>query len=125
MVFFKKCMSRFKRSSFLNWLVFLIGLGLVWSLIKGLLQAKRAYLRVDEAEIMMKEEKERHDELLAELEEIQTEEYTERVVRNDLNMQKEGEIVVVISEKGEENTEEQRGEDKEKKNWKRWRDLVF
>jgi len=118
-------MSRLKRGSFLNWLVFLIGLGLVWSLIKGLLQAKRAYLRVDEAEIMMKEEKERHDELLAEFEEIQTEEYTERVVRNDLNMQKEGEIVVVISERNEENTEEQRGEDKEKKNWERWRDLVF
>lgn len=125
-------MSRLKNNSFLSKLVFLVGLLLLWSLMKGFLGLREAYKRVELAEEMLKVEEVRHKELKEKLEEVQKDEYVERVIRNELNMQKEGEIVVVLQDDdglqvaddtlfGDEQ-DLQTGV--EKKNWEKWLDLM-
>ncbi len=118
-------MSRLKKSSFLGKLVFFVGLLLLWSLVKGFQELKRAYIRVDEAKEMLKVEEVKHEELKEKLGEVQKEEYIERVIRNELNMQKEGEMVVVLQD-GEnlQFTDKEPQTEEKKENWEKWLDLL-
>lgn len=119
-------MSRLKKSDFLSKLVFLIGLLLLWSLIQGFIGLKQAYRRVDEAKEILEVEEVKHDELVKRLEEVQKKDYLEKVIRNELNMQKEGEVVVVLQDNGEipiNDTLEAQIEEKGN-TWEKWLDLV-
>lgn len=89
-------MSRLKNNEFLGKFMFVIGLLLLWSLVKGFWGFRKAYRRVDEAKEVLKAEEIKNQELEDKLKEVQKEDYIERVIRNELNMQKEGETVVVL-----------------------------
>jgi cell division protein FtsB len=121
-------MSRLKKSGFLSKLLFLVGLLLLWSLVKGFLELKRAYKRIDEAKEVANIEQVRHEELEKKLEEVQKEEYIEKVIRDELNMQKEGETVVVLQDSFmvDSGTEQETKvpDEKKKQNWEKWLDLV-
>ena len=73
-----------------------VGIYLSWTLGNGVLEMMLAYRRIDEARQILAMEQSRGEELKRKWDEIQTPEYLEKVARNDLNMQKEGETVVVI-----------------------------
>jgi len=77
-----------------------IGCLLLWSLIRGFWGFRKAYKRVDEAKEILKAEEVKNLRLENKLEEVQKEDYLERVIRNELNMQKEGETVVVLPNNG-------------------------
>ncbi|MBU1256558.1 septum formation initiator family protein [Patescibacteria group bacterium] len=117
-------MSRLKKSGFLGKLMFLVGLLLLWSLMKGFFELRGAYKRVDEAKEVLEIEETKYEELKEKLEEVQEEEYIERVIRNELNMQKEGETVVVLQDGELSKIPDQVRDDVEKKeNWEKWLDL--
>jgi cell division protein FtsB len=121
-------MSRLKKSGFLDKLMFLVGLLLLWSLVRGFSEFKGAYRRVEEAKEVLDFEDIKNQQLKEKLEEVQKDDYIEKVVRNELNMQKEGEVVVVLSDDptkvdvfGQENKLEI---EENKQNWKKWLDLI-
>jgi cell division protein FtsB len=89
-------MSRLKKDRFFGKLIFIVGLLLLWSLIRGFLGFRRAYKRVDEAKEVLEIENRKNEELEAKLQEVQKDDYIDKVVRNELNMQKEGETVIIL-----------------------------
>lgn len=121
-------MSRLKENGFLSRLMFIVGVLLLWSLIGNFLDFKGAYRRVEEAGEILEREEVKNRELNERLSEVQREEYIEKVIRDELNMQKEGEMVVVLSDDvtkvdvfGQENKSEiVEG----KENWEKWFDLI-
>lgn len=119
-------MSRNKKKAINGgWLVIFLGLVLVWSLSKGLWEVREGYRRVEEAEKVLRQEKEKKESLEEEYERVQDDEYIERVVRDELNMQKSGETVVVLPDneilKLEDSLNE---ENKAEKNWVKWWNLI-
>lgn len=103
-----------------------VGVYLAWTLAKGVLELRLAYKRIDEARQILAMEQSRGEELKRKWAEIQTPEYLEKVARNDLNMQKEGETIVVLPSnkaalvKGSGETKEE----KELPNHLKWWNLV-
>ncbi len=108
-------------------LVLGVGIYLLWTLGKGVLELRLAYRRIDEARQILAMEQSRGEELKRKWAEIQTSEYLEKVARNDLNMQKEGETVVVMertSGGARSRSAGQKQEDADVPNWERWWSLV-
>lgn len=119
-------MSRNKKNSkFWGWLVLFLGLVLVWSLSKGLWEIREGYKRIDEAGEILRQEKEKKDNLELEHDMVRDNEYIEKIIRDDLNMQKTGETVVILSDNepfGLEDTKNQEEEDEKK--WLKWWNLI-
>lgn len=111
-----------------NWLRLLalgVGVYLAWTLGKGVLELKLAYKRIDEARQILALEQARGEELKRKWVEVQTQEYLEKVARNDLNMQKEGETVVVLTNQpASMKSLDEVKEEKELPNWGKWWNLV-
>lgn len=102
-----------------------VGVYLAWTLAKGVLELRLAYKRIDEARQVLALEQARGEELKRKWAEIQTPEYLEKVARNDLNMQKEGETVVVLERTQElKNPRTQDTEGIDEPNWQKWWGLV-
>lgn len=117
-------MSRLKRSGFLSKLVFFVGLLLLWSLVKSFLGFGGAYRRVDEAKKMLENEENKNKQLKDKFEEVQKNEYIEKVIRNELNMQMEGETIVVLPDNKQDEFPQARDDEDKKKNWEKWWNLV-
>lgn len=86
-----------KGGKWLQILILAIGGYLVWILVKGVWEVKTAYRRIDDARQTLASEQAKNVVLKQKWEEVQTREYLENVARNGLNMQKEGETVVVLT----------------------------
>ena len=111
--------------SWLKLLALGVGVYLAWTLAKGVLELRLAYRRIDEARQVLALEQARGEELKRKWAEIQTPEYLEKVARNDLNMQKEGETVVVIQNNQElKNSRTQNMENIDVPNWQKWLSLI-
>jgi cell division protein FtsB len=123
-------MSSLKNKEILSKLVFLVGLLLLWSLVRGFWSMRKAYRRIDEAEKMLWLEEVKHEELEEKLNKVQGEDYVEEVIRNELNMQKEGELVVVVEKDGvlgsprDVRVDEEETKDDGKGNLEKWLDVV-
>jgi len=119
-------MSRNKKNTkFWGWFVLFLGLLLVWSLSKGLWGIREGYKRVDEAESLLFQEKKKKSVLELEYEVVQDNEYIERMVRDDLNMQKTYETVVVLPDKEVPELEDIKiQEDESEKKWLKWWNLI-
>lgn len=119
-------MSRNKKNSrFWGWLVLFLGLILVWSLSKGLWEIREGYKRISEAEEILLQEKEKKGILELEHETVQNNEYIEKIVRDELNMQKIGETVVVLPDNEAFELEDIKNQEEEsEKNWLKWWNLI-
>ena len=106
-----------------KWLAILVGFVFLWSLGRGVAQIEKAYENISRAKERLKEEESKYTELERRREEVQTEDYRERVIRDDLNMQKEGEVVVILPEE-ETKSPDMVGEEEDKPNWLKWWELV-
>lgn len=101
---------------------------LIWVLAKGMADIGVAYRRIDGAKELLVSEQTKNEELREKLSEVQTREYLEMVARNELNMQKEGETVVVLEEDNlrskEKGVRQKEDETKDVSNWEKWWRLV-
>lgn len=114
-----------KRKNWLKLLALGVGIYLVITLGKGVFELRLAYRRIDEARQILTSEQARGEELKRKWVEVQTSGYLEKVARNDLNMQKEGETVVVLPRIQEStNPGIQEREAVEEPNWRKWWNLV-
>ncbi len=97
---------------------------LIFSLAKDLWQLKKGYARIEEAKVRLVEEEAKNKMLKDKLKLVITDEYKEKIIREQLNMQKVGEVVAVLP-KGDllEKLETVEAE-KEEKNWKKWWSLL-
>ena len=108
-----------------GWLAVILGLVLIWSLSKGLWEVREGYKRVEEAEGVLRQEKEKKESLEKEYERVQDNEYIEKIVRDELNMQKGGETVVVLPDRESLRLEDSLNEEnKAEKNWVKWWNLI-
>lgn len=102
-----------------------LGIYLVWVLARGIWDIRLAYRRIDEAREVLALEQAKAEKLKEKWEEVQTREYLEKVARNDLNMQKEGETIVVIPRTQEpKNSKIEEKENIEEPNYLKWWNLV-
>lgn len=107
---------------FLGYLIIVLGQSL-WDI-------RQAYQRIDTAEYRLQQEKARQKDLLAKLDEATSSSYVERVARDDLNMHRGDETIVLIPEEsGEEaearlEVESENRKQESKRNWEKWWDLV-
>ncbi|OGD73878.1 hypothetical protein A3A84_00495 [Candidatus Collierbacteria bacterium RIFCSPLOWO2_01_FULL_50_23] len=109
-----------------KYLLLVSGFYLVWTLSKGIWELRTANLRIDEARQILAREQAKAEQLKRKWTEVQTADYLEKVARNDLNMQKEGETVVVLSKETFAAATSSDGikQEKELKNWEKWWNLV-
>lgn len=121
-----KQMSRNKENNkFGWWLVLFLGLVMVWSLGKGLWEAREGYKRIGEAEKFLRQEEEKKDTLDSEYERVQNDEYIEKTIRDGLNMQRSEEMVVVLPDKEYLGLEDEKNYvEGGKKNWFKWWNLI-
>lgn len=103
-----------------------IGLYLLVIFSKGILEIRQAYRRIAEATAQLKALEKKRVELLDKKSQVVTLDYVEEVARNELNMQKEGERVVVIQKtQGIENSRTQDNtEEADLPNWRKWWRLI-
>ncbi len=73
---------------------------LVWlaimSLIKGQVQTRKGFARLESAVSRLEEVKEENSSLLEKVEVVESKEYKERLLREKLNMQRQGEVIVLL-----------------------------
>lgn len=117
-------MSSNKSSNTLGLFTLVLGLFFLWSLVGGLKEIKQAYKRVDEAEKILEEEELKNLELKSKFDKVQTGEYMEEIIRGELKMQKEGEVVVVLPENGSRDEEKGVILSPKEENWQKWWSLI-
>ena len=93
---------------------------LIFSLAKDFWQVKKGFSRIEEASVRLAEEEERNIMLKDKLAKVMTEEYKERVIREQLNMQKVGEVVAVLPKNGSLTSQVSDRQEDTKKNWEKW-----
>lgn len=106
-------------------LALVIGWLLIFSLAKDVLHIREGFNRIKEANQRLEAEKSKNETLKNKLDLILTDEYKERIIREKLNMQKEGEVVVVMP-KNQDRKEalEATDEAETKANWEKWWALI-
>lgn len=97
---------------------------LIFSLIRDLWQIKNGFTRVEESKRKLAEVESANSELKEKLSLVSTSEYTEKLIREQLNMQKVGEVVAVLPKKEITKNSEENTEMKEVPNWEKWWALV-
>lgn len=109
-------------SSFFR-VVFLV---VIWMLIvssfKGFWRTRRGFLRLTDVDIRLKKAEEENRYLSGKLEDVKSDSYKDRLVRDSLRMQKDDEIVVVLPEESNVISHKEVGE--ELKNWQKWLSLL-
>ena len=97
---------------------------LIFSLAKDLWQVKKGYSRIEEAKTRLAEEEAKNQMLKDKLSVVMTEEYKEKIIREQLNMQKVGEVVAVLPKGNLLGTNEAKVEEKQVDNWEKWWSLL-
>ncbi|HSV95243.1 MAG TPA: hypothetical protein VLH94_04735 [Spirochaetia bacterium] len=93
---------------------------LIFSLAKDLWQIKKGYSRIEESKVRLAEEEAKNQMLKDKLSTVMTEEFKEKIIREQLNMQKVGEVVAVLPKGNLLGTNEAKIEEKQVDNWQKW-----
>lgn len=97
---------------------------LIFSLAKDLLQVKRGFGRIEEAKSRLAEEEVKNQMLKDKLGVVMTDEYREKIIREQLNMQKVGEVVAVLPKGDLQTSKGDKVEEKTAENWQKWWTLI-
>jgi len=97
----------------------------IFSLAKDVLHIQNGFDRVTEAKTRLEQEEIKNVELKKRYEEVRTEEHRERLIRDQLNMQKEGEVIVVLPKSMDLEVEPKDELVEDIPNWKKWVDLLM
>lgn len=111
------------KKDWIKGIILIVAWILIFSLAKDLWQIKKGFSRIDDAENRLTEETSKNQMLKDKLSAVMTEEYKEKIIREQLNMQKVGEVVAVLPKKEVFDSEE-KSEETEQKNWEKWWSLV-
>jgi hypothetical protein len=116
--------NKIDKKGWIKGIILVIAWILIFSLAKDLWQLKKGYVRIDETKSRLIEEENKNKMLKDKLETVMTDQYKEKIIREQLNMQKVGEVVAVLP-KGEYMTtkENEKGEDMTE-NWEKWWSLL-
>ncbi len=106
-------------------IVLVIGIYLLIVFSRGILEIKQAYLRLSEAREQLAVEELKNRQLKQKQADISGPGYIESIARNNLNMQREGETVVVIPRTQElKESKTQIQDEAVLPNWKKWWGLI-
>lgn len=105
-------------------IILVIAWMLIFSLAKDLWQVKKGFARIDEAKNRLAQEEVKNQMLKDKLGVVMTEEYKEKIIREQLNMQKVGEVVAVLPKGDQIGTNEAVAEEKQAENWQKWWSLL-
>ena len=108
------------KKDWIKGIILIIAWMLIFSLAKDLWQLKKGYARIEEAKVRLIEEEAKNQMLKDKLELVMTDEYKEKIIREQLNMQKIGEVVAVLPKGDLLSTKEATEEEIQIKNWKKW-----
>ena len=104
--------------------ILIIAWVLIISLAKDLWQLKKGYGRIDEAKARLIEEEAKNKMLKDKLSFVMTEEYKEKIIREQLNMQKIGEVVAVLPKGDALTLKNEETEEQSTENWTKWWSLL-
>jgi len=96
---------------------------LIFSLARGLVQVKKGYLRIEQTKARLEKEEMENSLLKEKLSLVMTDEYRQKLVREQLNMQKIGEVVGVLP-KFEAESPRIENKQEEMPNWHKWWSLL-
>ncbi len=107
-------------------LILVIGWLLIVSLARDVWQIRTGFGRITEANSRLVAEEAKNQSLKAKLGLVLTNEYKEKLIREKLNMQKEGEVLVVMPEKSliQNQTTGDNQSDIVPSNWLKWWKLI-
>lgn len=108
------------KKGWLKGIILVIAWLLIFSLAKDVWQLRKGFERIDQAKLRLIEEQKNNEMLKDKLAKVMTEEYKERIIREQLNMQKVGEVVVVLPKKVEFEKGESGSEEEAQENWEKW-----
>jgi len=124
---FQSINLKLKRKLRLVFIIFTILLSI--SLIRNIIKISQAGKRIDEVQSRVERLKEENNELEDRLEDVRSDAYIEKELREKLGLAKEGETILVLPEEDIlKNLVPKREEDTEilpEPNWKRWLKLFF
>ncbi len=106
-----------------GWVLLVVVWAMIFSLFKSFMQTRRGFERLDEAGKRLQEVQQENAALKVKLQEVNSDEYKTRIVREKLRMQKGDEVVVVMPE--EATVMGLNVEKAERQNWKKWLDLLI
>lgn len=112
------------KKGWIKGIILIIAWVLIFSLAKDLWQLKKGYVRIDEAKKRLVEEENINKMLKDKLEMVMTDEYKERIIREQLNMQKVGEVVAVLPKDSSLKNEITQDEENTMENWEKWWILI-
>lgn len=116
-----------------NWLtrigILILIILVINSLIQGILAVKRSNDKIEEEKRKVAEEQARNDELKKQLQEVNSQSFTEQVARDKLGLAKPGETVLVLPDKEVLKKLAPRLEEEQDTlpdpNWKKWLKLFL
>jgi hypothetical protein len=112
------------KKDWIKGIILVIAWILIFSLAKDLWQLKSGYSRITESEQRLADEVKKNTMLKDKLQVVMTDEYKEKIIREQLNMQKIGEVVAVLP-KSEANLEiNENNVEKTSQNWEKWWSLL-
>lgn len=117
---YNKVNNGVNKKGWLRGIILVIGWLLIFSLAKDVWQLRKGFKRVDLAKLRLAEEQKNNVMLKDKLERVTTEDYREKIIREQLNMQKVGEVVVVLPKKEMVNVRGGKNEDTGMENWEKW-----
>ena len=98
---------------------------IIFSLAKDILHIEEGFSRVKEAGTRLKQEELKNVDLTKKYETVRTEDYREKLIREQLNMQKEGEVIAVLPRKPGGSIVPKNQTTKEAENWRKWLELIL
>jgi len=105
-------------------IILIIAWMLIFSLAKDLLQVKKGFGRIEDAKSRLVNEQVKNQMLKDKLEVVMTEEYKEKIIREQLNMQKVGEVVAVLPKGDTLASKDEKAEEETDENWQKWWALI-
>lgn len=113
------------KKGWLKWTVLVVAWLLIISLIKDLWQVKKGFSRIEETKERLTDARIKNEELKKKMDLVSTDEYKEKLIREQLNMQKIGEVVAVLPKTNATEESEKAAVDEERQeSWQKWWLLV-
>ena len=113
------------KKGWIRGIILIVAWLLIISLIKDLWQIKSGFARIQESNTKLQEEQKKNQELKEKLSLVSTDEYQERLIREQLNMQKIGEVVAVLPKvESSTSTNDVKTDVEKTENWEKWWTLL-
>lgn len=108
------------KKDWIKGLILVIAWMLIFSLARDLWQVKSGFSRIDQAKVGLSEAINQNETLKEKLALVSTDAYKEKIIREQLNMQKVGEVVAVLPKTGLKPAGTAEAVEEASENWEKW-----